>query len=461
MRKIFVVAAVGAAAAVAIGAAVLVDRDGSTRKLRLVSGSDGPVTSDPQSLDAHNSPTIAQNPRDPASLVVANKIDRPLFNAAVHVSPDGGGTWSSVSFPTPAGEDRPYAPDLAWAPDGTLYMSFVTLRGSGNNPGAVWITSSDDAGETWTTPRRILGSYAFQVRMSVDHQDGDLFLTWLQASDDAVGTLSFVGTGLPIMASRSTDGGATWSTPVRVNSPERERVGAAVSATSDNGELYVLYVDFKDDRFDWENLEGDVYAGTFELVLARGNDSGTEFTESIVEAQVVPYERFLVYLPKFPSLVVAPEGDIYVSWADGRNGDADVFLRSSGDGGVSWSPPVVVGDESGAEDQELPQVGVGPDGRVDVAYLSRGRSPRRRTAVFFATSADSGGTWREVELTSERFRGDLGPEGAPGEVDQGTQIGLVSAADRAVAVWTDARRGSPVTGRLDIFVSSAEFRALR
>ncbi|HVM34165.1 MAG TPA: sialidase family protein [Actinomycetota bacterium] len=460
MRKSLLIAAV-VVLVVLIAAALLTKRNGSTERLRLVSGSNAPVTSDPQSLDAHNSPAIAQSPRDPASLVVANKIDRPLFNAAVHVSRDGGATWSSVSFPTPAGEDRPYGPDLAWAPDGTLYMSFVTLRGSGNNPGAVWITSSEDAGNTWTTPRRILGSYAFQVRMSVDHQDGDLFLTWLQASDDAVGTLSFVETGLPIMAARSTDGGATWSAPVRVNSPARERVGAAVSATSSEGDLYVLYVDFKDDRFDWENLEGDVYTGTFELVLARGDASGTEFTESVVEPQVVPYERFLVYLPKFPSLAVAPDGDIYVAWADGRNGDPDVFLRSSSDGGASWSSLVLDDDENEAEDQELPQVGIGPEGRVDLVYLTRAQSRRRRTAVFFATSADSGETWKEIELTSERFRGDFGPEGAPGEVDQGTQIGLVSDADRAVAVWTDARRGSPVTGRLDIFVAPAEFRALR
>ena len=42
----------------------------------------------------------------------------------------------------------------------------------------------------------------------------------------------------------------------------------------------------------------------------------------------------------------APSGRIYVVWPDSRNGDPDILLIWSGDGGTTWSAPVRVNDDA-------------------------------------------------------------------------------------------------------------------
>lgn len=117
-----------------------------------VEGGNHPVNAgaaDLADIFSHNSPAVAANPRDPSNVVVVNRIDSPTFSCALHVSTDGAATWSETALPVPQPDrEKCYAPDLAFSPDGTLYVSFVTLQGRGNVPHAVWTTSSDNGGRT-------------------------------------------------------------------------------------------------------------------------------------------------------------------------------------------------------------------------------------------------------------------------------------------------------------------------
>lgn len=423
--------------------------------LEIVAHEDRAITAGRASIEAHNSPSLAQAPTDPDNLVVASKIDSPRYDAALHISSDGGGSWSRVAFPAPARADRPYAPDLAWSSDGSLYLVFVTLTGRGNNPEAVWLSSSKDAGKSWSNPKRILGAYAFQVRIALDRSNGDLYVTWLQANEHALGTLSFTETGLPILATTSRDDGVTWSDPARVSAPERDRVGAAVPVVGPSGRLYVLFYDFKDDRFDWENLEGSTYQGSFELVIARSEPGRLDFEEHLVDPAVAPVGRFLPYLPTFANISIDPSTEaLYAVWQDARGGDWDVLLRSSTDGGTTWSQPVLVNPAS-AGDQYMPTVAAAGDGRIDVLYLERGVARHGGlTNAYVASSYDAGSTSSRVRLSRVGFSSRIGLETVAGEVDQGTRLGLISRENLAHAVWTDARRGTQSSGKLDIFFAT-------
>jgi hypothetical protein len=67
---------------------------------------------------------------------------------------------------------------------------------------------------------------------------------------------------------------------------------------------------------------------------------------------------------------------VYVVWADNRNGTAahtntDVFLGRSTDGGDTWSVYTV---DSSTNDQFYPWVAVAPNGRVDIGYMDRSYS---------------------------------------------------------------------------------------
>lgn len=444
--------------ALLVGGAVLALTADGPGEIAVVAGNDVLVTSAASIVDAHNSPSLARNPDDADELVVASKVDRPRFLAALHASRDGGDTWTSLSFPTPAGEDRPYAPELVWTEDGVLHLSFVTLAGTGNSPDAVWLSSSTDAGRTWETPREVLGAYAFQVRMAADPSGENVYLTWLQADRESTsGLLSFSRTGLPIMAMRSDDGGESFGEPVQISATERLRVGAAEPQVLPNGDLAVLYYDFRDDRRDFENLEGGVYDGTFALVLARSGPDLQDVTEEVVEDEVVPTERFLVYLPKFASLATGPDdGELYVAWADGRNGDRDVFLRRSDDGGRSWASAVQVNAAS-EQDQYQPAVSVAASGRVDVVYLDR--SDEVLTAAAYAVSADNGQSWSTIILSTRQFSSEVGPGSELDMPDQGTRADIVSGDDGAAAVWTDARQGTEDTGKLDVYFARVTLQA--
>ena len=69
----------------------------------------------------------------------------------------------------------------------------------------------------------------------------------------------------------------------------------------------------------------------------------------------------------FPSLTIAPNGALYVAWANRTSGHAVVKLTSSTDGGLTWTAPAVAGDVKGRS-AFFASVAVGPVGDVNVAF---------------------------------------------------------------------------------------------
>ncbi len=411
----------------------------------------------PGVVEEHNSPSLARDPRARNTVVATHRIDRPMFSAVVNWSSDGGGTWGSTALPLPRGLDRPYAPDAAFGPDGTLYVIYVNLEGPGNVPANLWLSKSSDGGRTLSAPARIAGRLVFQARLAVDRA-GAVHVTWLQGS--AVGLLQLTGAPSPIVAARSTDGGRTFSRPVQVSDPNRLRVGAASPVVDSDGRLVILYEDFKGDMRDFQNLAGPPWKDPFALVVTRPvGDRG--FSQGVqLEKGVVPTRRFLVFVPEFPSLAAGPGHTLYVAWADGRNGDEDVFLRRSADGGRTWASARRVNDNPKGDgtSQYLPRVDVAPDGRVDVLFLDRRRDRRNlMTDATLASSHNGGTSFANARLSSRSFDSRVGTSAAPRfPVDSGSRLGLTSRTGRSLAAWTDTRLGSADTGRQDIFVATYE-----
>lgn len=431
-------------------------------------GTDRPVNAgadDLGDISAHNSPTVVRNPRDRRNVIVTNRIDSPDFSCAVHVSRDAGRTWKRTRVPIPPGPGRKcYAPDAAFAPDGTLYVSYVTLQGRGNTPAAVWLASSRDAGRTLGTPRRVAGPLAFQVRLSADpRRSGSLYVSWVQARE--VGTLRFTS-GNPIMLSRTDDGGRRWTPPVRASSPARTRVLAPSSVVGRGGELYVLYLDVGDDTLDYEGGHeaqgGPPYAGRFTLVVARSQDRGATWAESVVDDRVAPTRRFIAFLPPFPSLAVdRGSGRLYVGFEDRRDGDADVRVWSLAPGASTWSGPVRVNDTPPRDgtDQYLPKLAVAPGGRLDVAYYDRRDDEGSNVFndVSLQSSSDGGRTFgSRTVLSQTAFDSRIGFGNERGLADLGSRVGLHADDDGALAVWSDTRNGTEASLKQNIYISGVE-----
>ncbi len=459
--------ALGALVAVVVGLAVLIGAVVvlASREPTPAVGANV-LVNPPGPITANNSPTLVRHPDRPEHLVVAHRIDRPGFSALVEWSADGGATWQPTTLPLPPGTPPcaaspqqvpcPFAPDVAFAPDGTLHVLYVELQGQGNTPARLWLASSADGGRTIDAPVQVAGELTFQPRLAVD-PEGTVHIVWLQAAEVALNRL--VGPAV-IVASRSIDGGASFSAPVPVSDPARERVGAPSPVISSDGDLVVLYEDFKDDRRDFEGLEGPPAEGPFALVVTRSDDGGQSFIPGIeLESGIVPIKRFLVFLPEHPSIAAGPDGVLYAAWHTAASGDDDVFLRRSDDGGATWGTAVRVNDNPDGDGthQYLPRVSVAPGGRVDVLFYDRRHDPAANvmTDAYLATSDDGGASFTNLRISSTAFDSSVGPVfdetfGA----DFGTRVGLDSTEEGATAAWTDTRLGSLADGRQDVFAAT-------
>ena len=326
-------------------------------------------------LTAWGSPTLVANPTDADQLVVAGRIERPQLSAGLSRSDDGGATWSPVSLPVPAGEVRVYAPDVAFDAQGGLHAVYATMSDPTNNPTGLWLARSSDGGASFSAPVRVAGPYGYQPQVAVG--GGRVHVSFVQASA-AVESISngFGPPPNPVLVATSADGGASFAAPVAVSTPARARVGGATPVVGASGGLFVLYNDYGDDAVDLEGRAGGVHQGRFSLVLARSGDGGASFSEAgVVDDALVPAGRFNPYTPPHASLAADPEVDtLYVAWSDARAGGPDVYVRRSDDGGATWTAAVQV-NPSATADQYLPKVSVAVGGRVDVAYLDRSYAP--------------------------------------------------------------------------------------
>ena len=454
-RNILALVAVLCGLGAVVGAGLLLtsDRTTTVRGNVLIQGA--------SKIDAINSPTILRNPTRSDNVVLTYRVDRPNYSALLQHSQDGGETWASTELPLPAGTEIcsatvagrpcPFGPDIAFDDDGTLYVLYVNLTGNGNSPSNLWLSTSNDGGRTLSPPTRVAGELTFQARLAVA-PDKTVHITWLQGKE--TGNLSLLGAN-PIVAVHSTNGGKDFSDPVVVSDRPRERVGAAHPVVDSKGNVAVIYQDYKGDRRDFENLEGPVFEDPFALVVTRSTDGGKTFSRGLeFESGLLPTRRFLVYLPESPSMAVGPAGDLYAVWSDGRNGDEDVFLKRSPDGGATWSAPIRVNDNPQRDktNQYLPKVAVSDSGRVDVLFYDRRRDTRNiLTDVFLASSDDKGRTFTNRRVSSEAFDSRVGPSASLLHgTDFGTKLGLDSWGNEAVAAWTDTREGTEADAAQDV-----------
>ncbi len=417
--------------------------------------------SNPRDLSANNSPALVRNPVEEDNLVMTNRIDSPSYSCSLSVSFDGGGRWTQTPIPAPSRDaGKCFAPDATFAADGTLYVSYVTLKGRANAPDAVWMTRSTDGGKTLLAPTDTpLGKRAFQVRVTSDPRAPKrVFLTYLKA--DELGLYALSNTGNPIMAVRSDDGGANWGTPARVSSAARQRVVApSPAAGASAGELNVLYLDLGEDVLDYagghRGRGGEPYAGSWQLVLARSTDNGATWKESVVDDAVKPTERFIVFTPPFPAIAVdSDSGKLYAGFHDGRSGDADVMLWSLARGASKWSGPVRVNDTPTGDKtaQYLPRLAVAPNGRLDVLYYDRRADAKNiLNEVSLQASFDDGKTFtKHVTVSDRAFSSRIGFGLERNLADLGSRLALLSTDTRAYATWTDTRGGSLRTAKQDI-----------
>lgn len=387
--------------------------------------------------------SVAINPLEPTHLVAvstqAGRPGEPRTSNHAYSSEDGGKTWKSVAAANP--DQRVQGDDaVAFGPDGTAYHSYIAFNGNrGPRPlrasTGIFITSSRD-GLEWTEPVPVVDhvntNEPFEDKpwLVLDHSGdsphrGNLYVSWTRF--DVYGSKDPAHKS-HIFFARSRDGGKTFEPAARISDEPGNAVDdsntleGAVPAVGPKGEVYVA----------WSGPKG--------ILIDKSTDGGWSFGKDVRVAEHVGGWDFGVPgLQRHNGMPVAGvdrsrgknHGSVYVAWIDRRNGDPDVFVAASRDGGTTWSEPVRVNDDPKGNGvaQLFTWMAVDPsDGSLNLVFYDRRGLKDTQTGVTVARSVDGGKTFVNYKVDQEPFAMN-------GGVFFGDYIGIAAHGGRVVAVY--------------------------
>jgi len=175
-------------------------------------------------------------------------------------STDGGLSWSPAAVIYDPGVSRQTIGNVVvTTPDGVVHAFFTELGPVPGNPGAteghLAVMRSTDKGATWSAPIQVADLLAVGTRVpsqpqltvrageilaafAADPLDGTLYAAWQDSRFSG-------GAHDGIAMAWSSDGGATWSTPTRVNADPTVPAFTPTLAVLPDGTVAVTYYDFR------------------------------------------------------------------------------------------------------------------------------------------------------------------------------------------------------------------------
>jgi hypothetical protein len=199
--------------------------------------------------------------------------------------------------------------------------------------------------------------------------DGTLYLAWETIFYDPYDPSVFVRA--------SHDGGRTWGPIVRVDDPAHPAMWDArlFPMVGADGTLYVEYGSAHDvTPFQWHGQLDHP-----SIVLAASRNGGRSFSFHWVQRHIdrpAPPDEAEPELTEFiASMATDPvrAGHVAVAWPAMVHGESRIFLRSSLDGGKTWTPPLdVAGDPPNRGNQhDHVMIRYLTDGRIVVVWRDR------------------------------------------------------------------------------------------
>ena len=381
------------------------------------------TTSGSVTLDSQTEPMVSVNQSNRSNVVGMWQEDRWTTggsrNLVIGTSFDSGKTWTNIPLQNVSilqgGEfQRVTDPWVDFGPSNRVYAFSLGFDDTGPDNG-LFVTTSTDGGLTWGPQVPVIIDRQFEFfndknALAADDwasspHRGNVYLAWDRLIEDPLGQ-PFVGTFTgPAMFSRSTDGGASFSTPQVVfqTGTNKQTIGN-VPVVFPNGDVAVLGT-----YFDNHSLGKNSQS----LWIALSKDGGATFSQPrlVMDMQSLPVPGLRTG-DTVPMFAVAADGTLYATWQDARFSNTkreDVLVTSSKDEGATWSTPVKANDTpAGAQDAFTPAIAVDSKGRVGILYYDLRDDTSTKDGAFLTTewlttSTDGGRTWSASSRVTPTF----------------------------------------------------------
>jgi hypothetical protein len=224
---------------------------------------------------------------------------------------------------------------------------------------------------------------------------GDWIGVW-----DSFGAFGGSGTQLDILISRSSDNGATWTSPGRLNTngniQSRQDWRPALATDSKGSWVAVWYTNER---------PGTTTLGRYAIVVTRSTNNGASWTPEAVLNSTLGSPSGDEQIPR---IATDGRGHWVCAWESsnavlGKGTDFDILVSRSDDRGVSWTAPALL-NSYGTTDS-------GVDSRVEISTdeaglwvaawstnSNVGAASGSDYEIAFARSTDNGATWSAARL---------------------------------------------------------------
>ncbi len=387
-------------------------------------------------------PVLFINPKNPGRMAMSMVHDKTMQttgtktgHSKVFFSKDYGRTWSVRNAKSKFGDFGD--PCMLADNEGYFYYFHVSdPEKMGWDSKMVMdriICQRSSKGTSWTRGASIGHSQTRKNEKpwaAFDETSGRVLVTWTQYDRFPSSNPT---DSAHIMFSYSNDRGFNWTPAVRINQTGGDcsggissTVGPRISSGPQN-DVYVT----------WANNE--------KIYFDRSSDGGISWLRKDIVIADQP-GGWQMHIPGFGKASGTPangcdlsygpfHGNIYVSWADQRNGEenTDIWISKSTDKGNTWSEPKRVNDDESTmmgTHQCFNAMSVDPiTGYIYIIFYDRRNHDDLKTDVYMATSTDGGETFKNELISAVPF------EPNP-DVYMGDYIHIASYGGFVRPVWT-------------------------